>query len=256
MKTVELGFAGIHSGSVVLDIGCGGGRHTFAALELGADVIALDSCITELEATRQMLVALTAQPGNLSAFKNNCTIDMGSPVPRSRGRATVVAGDALRLPFPDSTFTCVIASEVFEHVLDDTAAMAEVVRVLRPGAIVAISVPRFLPELVNWTLSKEYHSKEGGHIRIYRLSQLLARLSSVGLVPIRRHYAHGLHSPYWWLRCIVGVDRQDHWAVAAYHKLLVWEMERSPWITRMLGRILDRSIGKSLVVYLVANKSN
>jgi ubiquinone/menaquinone biosynthesis C-methylase UbiE len=38
------------------------------------------------------------------------------------------------LPFPDSCFDKVIAAEVMEHVPDDAAILAELARVLRPGA--------------------------------------------------------------------------------------------------------------------------
>ena len=36
----------------------------------------------------------------------------------------------------------------------------------------------------------------------------------------------------------------------AYHRLLVWDMVRRPWLTRTLERLLDPVVGKSLVVYL------
>jgi hypothetical protein len=48
----------------------------------------------------------------------------------------------------------------------------------------------------------------------------------------------------------VGVDDADHVLVRAYHRLLVWDMMRAPWLTRTLERALDPLIGKSLVVYL------
>ena len=51
--------------------------------------------------------------------------------------------------------------------------MAELARVLRPGGMLAVSVPRYGPELVNWALSERYHSVAGGHVRIYRRRQLL-----------------------------------------------------------------------------------
>ena len=42
------------------------------------------------------------------------------------------------------------------------------------------------------------------------------------------HHAHALHSPFWWLKCAVGVEKPDHPAVTAYHKLLVWDMMQRP----------------------------
>jgi len=39
--------------------------------------------------------------------------------------------------------------------------------------------------------------------------------------------------------------------VAAYHRLLVWDIERAPRVTRLTDRVLNPLVGKSLVVYLV-----
>jgi len=114
----------------------------------------------------------------------------------------------------------------------------------------AVTVPRFGPELVNWSLSDRYHSVEGGHVRIYRRSQLIDRLNAAGLEATGVDYTHGLHSPYWWLKCLVGVERSAHPLVAAYHRLLVWDIEKAPSLTRMADRVLNPLIGKSMVVYL------
>ena len=118
--------------------------------------------------------------------------------------ATAVQGDALGLPFPDGTFDRVIPSEVLEHIPDDEAAISELSGVLRPGGTMAVTVPHAGPEAINWVLSDEYHDTPGGHVWIYRRSTLERRLGTVGLKPIGFHHAHGLHWPYWWLRCSVG----------------------------------------------------
>jgi hypothetical protein len=116
----------------------------------------------------------------------------------------------------------------------------------------AVTVPRLGPEFVNWVLSDEYHDVPGGHVRIYRRSVLRERLSSTGLVPMDSHHAHALHSPYWWLRCLVGPTNDSHPAVAAYHRMLVWDIEKAPLVTRTAEKVLSPLIGKSLVVYLKA----
>jgi hypothetical protein len=143
----------------------------------------------------------------------------------------------------------VIAAEILEHIPQDTAAMAELTRVVRPGGTVAVSVPRWLPERVCWALSSEYHEVEGGHVRIYGRSQLIDRLEATGLEHVDTHYAHALHSPYWWLKCAVGVNNEDARLPREYHRLLVWDIMRRPWLTRTAERVLDPFIGKSLVVY-------
>ncbi|MGA2473743.1 MAG: class I SAM-dependent methyltransferase [Acidimicrobiales bacterium] len=233
MLTVDYDRLGVGPGDLVLDLGCGFGRHAFEAARRGASVVALDAGPDEVAQVRATLGAMI-EAGELAA---------GHP-------ATAVQGDALALPFADGTFDRVIASEVLEHIPDDTAAMRELARVLRPGGAMAVTVPRCVPEAVNWALSDEYHDTPGGHVRIYRRSTLERRLGSAGLVPTGYHHAHGLHSPYWWLRCLVGPSNDTHPAVEAYHKVLVWDIVKAPLLTRTADRVLSPLIGKSLVLYL------
>jgi SAM-dependent methyltransferase len=232
--TVDYRRLGVAAGDRVLDLGCGFGRHAYQAARLGAEVVAVDFGADEVRETRATFGAM-ADSGELD------------PV---TARVGAVRADALRLPFGDASFDRVIASEVLEHIPDDTRAMGELTRVLRPGGTMAVTVPRYGPELVNWALSDEYHNVPGGHVRIYRQRQLTERLVGTGLEPMGSHHAHGLHAPYWWLKCLVGTANDGHPAVAAYHKLLVWDIEKAPWPTRTAERVLNPLVGKSLVVYL------
>jgi SAM-dependent methyltransferase len=212
-------------------MGCGGGRHAFALYKRGAHVVALDMDAAELKDVSGMFDALAGE------------------VP-SGAHAQAVRGDAYRLPFADATFDKVIAAEILEHLPADSNAMAELARVLKPGGRIAVTVPRWLPEKVCWALSDDYHANEGGHIRIYRADQLKDRLTAQGLELEGGHHAHALHAPYWWIKCAVGVERTEHPLVKAYHRLLVWDMMRAPWPTRLAERVLNPLIGKSVVVYL------
>ena len=164
--------------------------------------------------------------------------------------ADIKQGDALSLPFADGEFDRVVASEVLEHIPADTDAIAELARVLRPGGTMAVTVPRWLPEKVCWALSDAYHEVEGGHVRIYTGDELVAKLVGAGLVHEGRDHAHGLHSPYWWIKCAVGVDHDQHPLVKAYHRVLVWDIMKKPLATRLAERALNPLIGKSLVLYL------
>ncbi|MGY1700176.1 methyltransferase domain-containing protein [Geodermatophilus sp. SYSU D00766] len=231
MLTVDYDLLDLRPGATVLDLGCGEGRHAFEAYRRGAHVVAVDHGASEVATTRQWLGAI-AEAGEAPAG----------------ARYEVVRGDLLHLPFPDASVDRVIASEVLEHIPDDARAMAEIVRVLKPGGRVAVTVPRYGPERVCWALSDAYHANEGGHVRIYRGDALRARLRVAGLVPGRSHHAHALHAPYWWLKCAVGVER-DAAVVRAYHRLLVWDLTQRPLVTRLAERVLDPLIGKSLVVY-------
>ena len=233
MLTVDYDRLGLKAGEALLDLGCGAGRHAYEALRRGARVTALDYDAAELEGV---------------AFVAGSMIEAGE-VPPEGGYETV-HGDATDLPFEDATFDRVIASEVLEHIPDDALAMSELSRVLKPGGTMAVTVPRFGPELLNWSLSDRYHSVPGGHVRIYRRSQLVSRLADAGLEATGYDYAHGLHSPYWWLKCLVGLDRDNHPLVAAYHRILVWDIIKAPWVTRAADSVASPLIGKSLVVYL------
>ena len=235
MLTVDYDRLGVRAGDRLLDLGCGFGRHAFEAARRGAAVVALDAGADEVAGVRATLAAMV-EAGELD---------------RARTRGGGVQGDALHLPFADGAFDRVIASEVLEHIPDDVAAIGELNRVLRPGGSMAVTVPRCGPELVNWLLSDEYHDVPGGHVRIYRRSTIGRRLARAGLHRTGSHHAHGLHAPYWWLRCLVGPRNDANRAVAAYHRLLVWDIVKAPRLTRTADRLLSPVIGKSLVVYLV-----
>ena len=114
----------------------------------------------------------------------------------------------------------------------------------------AVTVPRWLPEKICWALSDEYHEVEGGHVRIYSTAELVTKVESAGLRHVGKDYAHGLHSPYWWVKCAVGVDEDQHPLVRAYHRLLVWDIMAKPLVTRVADRVLNPVLGKSLVLYL------
>lgn len=144
-----------------------------------------------------------------------------------------------------------VTSEVLEHIHDDVAALSELVRVLKPGGTFAATVPSWLPEKINWMLSEEYHAPfvVGGHVRIYTADELRAKISEQGLRISSQHRSHGLHSPYWWLRCAVGPANDSHPLVKPYKKLLEWDIMRAPVVTRALDAALSPMIGKSYVVY-------
>ena len=208
----------------------------------GADVIAFDMDAEELESVQNLFVAMRE----------------AGEVPEG-AEADVKQGDALALPFGNGEFDRIVAAEVLEHIHADVDAIKELVRVLRPGGTLAISVPRWLPEVINWKLSAEYHNAEGGHIRIYTDHELIDKVTKAGrfndgtpgdaMIFEGKGYAHGLHAPYWWIKCAVGVNNDDHPLAKAYHKLLVWEIMKQPTALKLAGKVLDPTIGKSMVLY-------
>ena len=234
MLTVDFDRLGTPAGGRILDMGCGGGRHAFEAWRRGATVVAFDYSEAELKEVRGVLGGM---------------LDAGELPHGERGGA--VNGDALQLPFPDATFDGVIASEVLEHLWDDERAIAELVRVLKPGARMAVTVPTRWPERVCWALDYRYHDTPGGHVRIFRQHELEAKLEAAGVWLRGSHHAHALHSPYWWLQCATGVNRVDrHWTVRKYHDFLAWQFIKQPAWVNSLDRALNPVLGKSLVVYV------
>lgn len=216
-----------------MDLGCGAGRHTFRALREGCVVIPADLDDAALKDVAGMAYAMQAE----------------GEVPGG-GAAMAAVADALTLPFRSGSFDRVIASEILEHIPRDERAMSEIFRVLRPGGTLAVSVPRAWPEAVCWLLSRDYHSNEGGHVRIYRRSQLLRRLRRAGFDLFAAHHAHALHSIYWWIKCAAGVHNDEAPVVRTYHRMLVWDILKGPRVLRILEGALNPVLGKSLVLYL------
>jgi SAM-dependent methyltransferase len=234
MLTIRFDRLDLQPGDRVLDVGAGFGRHAFEVARRGARIVALDYGEAEVVSTRSTVAAMV-EAGEI-------------PADRFGG---ALRGDATCLPFPDDSFDVVITSEVLEHIQDDVAAIAEMYRVLKPGGIFAVTVPSWLPEVINWRLSSDYHApaSPGGHLRIYSATELSAKLRAAGLRIEGRHRAHGLHSPYWWLKCAVGPARDDHPWVKRYRSLLEWDIISQPRVTKVAEQILGPVIGKSIVFY-------
>lgn len=239
MLTVRFDQLGVRPGDLLLDMGCGAGRHAFESFRRGARVVAFDHSAAELKDVSGLFAAMR---------------DASEAGTDAASMAATTNGDALRLPFADGTFDRIIASEVLEHVEDDELALEELHRVLKPGGTLAATVPSWLPEQVCWALSEQYHAPcvEGGHVRIYSEPLLRRRMREAGLRPGAAHHAHALHSPYWWLRCAVGPTNDDHPLVRAYLRVLLWDIgqvQPMGTVTRWTERLLNPVLGKSLIVY-------
>jgi SAM-dependent methyltransferase len=163
-------------------------------------------------------------------------------------------GDIQSLPFKDNAYDAVICSEVLEHLESLDNAVSEIVRVLKPGGVLAVSVPRFIPELICWKLSSEYSKTPGGHVRIFRQKNLKQLILKESVSYTSFHWAHALHSPYWWLKCVFWGREKEHWLVIKYHQFLVWDLMQNPLLTRFLEAVLKPFIGKSLVMYFVKDQ--
>lgn len=231
MLTVEYGLLGVAEGQRILDVGCGGGRHSWGLYsQFDCRVCALDLGREDLKKTRYVLQAVQDER-------------------KRSGKWVAVQGDAMKLPLKDASFDRVLCSEVLEHVRDDRQSMAELVRVLKPGGFLAISVPTYLTESVYWKISKDYCNTSGGHVRKYRADEIanLLRQNDLRIYDIR--HKHALHSVYWLLRCIFGIRNEKALIPSLYHKFLVWDLKTRTAPVRLLDDVFNHIFPKSIVVY-------
>ena len=231
MQTVNFKHLPLAPGDVVLDLGCGEGRHVIAAyLEQDVMSIGVDLNLDDLRITQERFAPFFEQ--------DNSNKSVG-----------LSAANALQLPFADNTFDKVICSEVLEHIPDYKGALTEIERVLKPGGLFCASVPRAWPEKICWRFSEAYHKVEGGHLRIFEARRLAAQIEALGFKAFQKHWAHALHSPFWWLKCLFWNTQDSNWLIGQYHRFLVWDLMDRPLFTRTLETLLNPLLGKSVVMY-------
>ena len=142
-------------GGVALDVGSGPGNVTSSlARAAGPDGLALGVDISEPMLAR----AVRSEAGPQVGF---------------------VRADAQRLPFRDESFDAVVSIAMLQLIPKPSAALAEMVRVLRPGARMAVMVPtagqasallRLLPD---------------GGVRFFTDDEIADELEDLGLVRVR-----------------------------------------------------------------------
>jgi len=110
--------------------------------------------------------------------------DFGRAVEAHVNSRHVINAAGESLPFPDNSFDLMLSHEVIEHVQDDRAAIAEMVRTLRPGGRVVVFCPnRGYPfethgiywrdeyvfgniPLINW-LPRSWRDNLAPHVKVY-----------------------------------------------------------------------------------------
>jgi len=232
MITIDFSKLDISPDAKILDIGCGEGRHTIKACQQKDTIcIGADFVFKNLVETKNKL----AFHKNFNDLKCK-TIDLSCM-------------DVTKLPFKNDSFDSIICSEVLEHIPDDAMAISELIRILKPKKILAVSVPRCWPEKICWLLSDEYFNANMGHVRIYKKKSLIKTIESFGVKHYACHYAHSIHAPFWWLKCFFGPNRTDSKPVNLYHRILVWDLMKKPKFTSFIDKLLNPVLGKSLVLY-------
>jgi 2-polyprenyl-3-methyl-5-hydroxy-6-metoxy-1,4-benzoquinol methylase len=231
MLTIDYDLMGIKDGERVLDVGCGEGRHSWEACKL-------NDCL---------VCALDIEEVNLK--KALYTLHLLEQQGETRGKWLLLKGDITSLPFKDGSFDKIICSEVLEHIPDDIQGIRELVRVLKDNGILAVSVPSYLTETICWKLSRDYHNKPGGHIRIYKSSEIISKLQRNNLDIYAVSHKHALHSFYWISRCLFGVNNEKALVPSLYYKFLVWDINNERLPTRLLDSFFNNFFSKSLVLY-------
>jgi ubiquinone/menaquinone biosynthesis C-methylase UbiE len=235
MLTIDFLYLPLKSGDCVLDLGCGEGRHAINIyLQEAVTVVGIDLSYKDLSTARE----------KFRPFENKDD---------AQRQLFFQVANGMQLPFADNTFDAIVCSEVLEHVENYLAILQEIRRILKPGGQLSVSVPRYWPEKICWWLSDAYHQVEGGHIRIFKAKQLRQQIENCGFEFSKKHWAHALHTPYWWLRCLFWKSQDSNSLIKIWHRLLVWDLMEKPWLTRWLERGLNPLIGKSVAMYFRAD---
>ena len=230
MLTFDFKKINLPPGSKVLDVGCGEGRHIFGILNefenvycygLDQDVPSLDKCKEGLEFFKELDL-------NDTVFQE---------------------GSVYKLPFKESFFDLIICSEVLEHLDDYHGAINEIYRVLKPRGKFLTSVPSYWPEKICWSLSSGYQNMPGGHVRIFKKRQVINEIIDHGFMYDHSERFHGLHSAYWWLRCLFWKTQDSNYFVKIYKKFLEYQILQSPSWLNNFEKIINPIFAKSIAFY-------
>ncbi|OGW16525.1 MAG: hypothetical protein A3G93_11235 [Nitrospinae bacterium RIFCSPLOWO2_12_FULL_45_22] len=229
MLTVNLDIFQVKPGELVLDAGCGTGRHCLELSKKG------DYQIYAMDTDRESLL------------KVHYMIELMALKKESIGRIRLVKADAQNLPFKDGAFHKIICAEVLEHIPDDNRGIRELVRVLKKQGEMAVTVPTWFTEALYGRLSKEYFNCPGGHIRKYGFRELAKKLFQNQLEIHAVRFEHAFHSIYWLLRCVFGLSNELAWLPSWYHKFLVLGIHSR--FAQRVESILNHFFPKSIVFY-------
>ena len=135
------------AGSRVLDLCAGTGDQALALRRRGLAVVAADFCVPMLALARPKLRSPVMGSATRKAARRSGQLDHGfeSPGPKLRPRVTLVAADALALPFPAGRFDGATVAFGLRNVADLDGGLQELGRAVRPGgrlAILEFALPR------------------------------------------------------------------------------------------------------------------
>ena len=230
MLTFDLNKYKLNTGGIMLDVGCGEGRHIFGIMQQNPQMkcIGLDMDKKSLEKAEE----------GYAYFKS-----------LSEAGAEFLVGSAYSIPLPDCSVDIIICSEVLEHLHEYSDAISEMHRVLKPGGKFYASVPASWPEKICWALSKDYQNQPGGHLRIFNQKKLIEEIKHSGFNYLSSEKFHSIHSPYWWLRCLFWKSQDSNYLVNKYKKLLEKHILEKPKFLDSIDKLLNPIMGKSFAMY-------
>lgn len=230
-QSVDPALMDLRCGDRVLDVGCGTGRHV-------------------LEFARHPLNVVGADPSAEDILKGRYILELMRQEGEVQGRVHWVYSAGEGLPFRSSAFDHVVCTETLEHVADDAALMRELARVLKPGGVLAVSVPDERSERLFWRLSEKYKTAAGGHVRIYRRRDIVNLAREAGVAPYAVRYRHGLETAYWLVHVLLHEDWGRQGPLArAVRRFLDSPRTRASALLNALDDTINRLLPKSIVVY-------
>jgi SAM-dependent methyltransferase len=175
---------------VVLDAGCGDGGHAAFAGRQGAHVVVCDILPEKVAKSAELVRKTNAR------------------------EVTEVVTTSERLALPNDLATKVICTEVLEHVDYPHVLLSELVRVARPGAVFAITVPDPASESLQKLVAKETYWRRPNHLRVFSFKAIEDLVREAGLV-IERHDRYGFYSAiflafYWLCEAETSLTERDH----------------------------------------------
>jgi ubiquinone/menaquinone biosynthesis C-methylase UbiE len=230
MLTFNLKKYNLKDDGLMLDVGCGEGRHIFGVMQ--------DHPLMKCIGIDMDKASLNKAEEGYEYFKSI-----------SNAGAEFFIGSAYSLPFESDSFDLIVCSEVLEHLHEYNDAVKEIHRVLKPGGKFYASVPASSPEKICWYLSKEYQNQPGGHLRIFNQNDLVDEIEGEGFKFLSSERFHSIHSPYWWLRCFFWNSQDANFLVKLYKKLLERHILKKPIILNQIDKLLNPILGKSFSMY-------
>jgi SAM-dependent methyltransferase len=105
-----------------------------------------------------------------------------------------VKADICNLPFEDNQYDVIFCNHVLEHIPDDTKAMQELYRVLKPGGMAILQIPQDLNRATTFSDDSITDEKERAkifgqydHVRVYG-RDYFDKLRSIGFTVIEEDY--------------------------------------------------------------------